>query len=269
MTDDQPRNNQLAASAMLEATGRAADPGRSNPEYESEGGSATGVVACFHRTSRTAGRMHAASIGDAALIVVHVRQSVARQLNPIHRTHPKDTGGQLTMCIGIDGPVWALTTPISSDEIVVLSTDGLTDNVHLPELHLIIPLLIASPLFDRPVAFPCRSQPTQKPSLDYLRQVVGDRLEVLASVPCHAAATRLFNYVEWVTRDYFLQEETYYSMCLELGALQKQQPSPEISARIQTLQDQTRDLSALRKQTEHSAKTDDAMVLVLRPFNTL
>ena len=268
---DQRANLQLAAAALQTATTGPYNPAHSNPDHEAEGGSATGVFACFHRVSHTTAIMHAGSIGDSALIVVHLRQSVARQLNPVHRKHDKDTGGQLTMCIGIDGPVWVVSREITTDEILVLSTDGLTDNLHLPELDRIIPLIISARVFDGIVPFACSEIPARKPSLAYLQQVCKGDLEPLTLVSCRVAGLRLFNYVEWVTRDFFKQEEVYYDLCLQMNALQRDglATGEDQAEKLAGMQAQAEEMSRARKAVAKTAKTDDAMIMVLQPFNRL
>lgn len=266
----QQANFQLASEAMQAATSSHHNPGASNVAYEAEGGSATGVFCCFQRITRTTSIMHAGSIGDSALIVVHLRQSLAEQLNPVHRKHPKDTGGQLTMCIGIDGPVWVFSREVTSDELIILSTDGLTDNVHLPELDRIIPLLISARVFDTIVPFACEELAIRKPSLAYLREVTKALgVEPLTTVSCRMASVRLFNYVEWVTRDFFTKEEVYYDLCLQMNKLQREPSTPDTERELGELRTQAETMSAQRKQVAQTAKTDDAMMLVLRPFNTM
>jgi hypothetical protein len=218
------RNTELARQVMLAATESRLNPGLTEPAYQADGGSATGAFVTFQKISKTAAHLHGGSIGDVAVLVVHLRQELARQLNPVFRKHDKDTGGQLTMSIGLDGPVWPLSCEVTSDEIVVLSTDGLTDNLNMPELDRVLPLILRAQLFDSIVPFDCEpicKSPPMKPTYTFLRDLTRNHLDPLAAVPCRAACVRLFNYVEWVTRSYFKQEEVFYDLSLRVAALER------------------------------------------------
>ena len=273
-SSDRIRNAELARSIMSSATQGSHNPVHRNLEYEAEGGGATGAFVTFQKLSANTAMLHGASVGDSAVIVVHQRQGMARQINTVLRKHDRDTGGQLTMCIGIDGPVWYLCEEVTADEMVILSTDGLTDNLYLPELDRIVPLLICARLFDDTVKFECDEvqEHQRKPALAYLLSIVKvDGLDALVQVTCHKAAVRLFNYVEWVTRSFFKQEELYYENCLQMNALQTSpdRESAEVQREVETLKAETESMAAQRRATAKAAKTDDAMIVAIKPFNSL
>ena len=253
---------------------RSALEGAANPSnyrtqadtiMQAEGGSATGAFVAFSKRSDSMATLHGASIGDSAVIAVDIQTGRAQQLNPVVRKHERDTGGQVTMCIGVDGPVWTFNVEVHAGELVILTTDGFTDNVSVAELDSIVPLIIRSALFDDSVAFDCepvlRADPEQPP-LAYLQSICKDsRLDQLCSVECETAARRLFNYIEWVTRAHHQQEEAYYKLCLEAKSTVDPVKRNSIEAEV-------RAMAARRKAGKKVVKTDDAMIVVMHPFHT-
>ncbi len=257
----------MARTAFNTATLRQYNPGREDPDRQAEGGSATGAIIAFEKCAGAAGAagtvmLRGASIGDAAVITVRCLDGVAHQLNPVYRKHDRDNGGQMTMCLGVDGHVWAFESELHGNEFVVLATDGLTDNVSQDEYDRIIPLLMSARAFDAPMLFDCEiitREPPERPTLAFLRGLVGSNVDPADAITCEAAARRLFNYVEWVTRSYYRQEEVYYTLMIQL----KQASDDATRAALQ--EDVTR-MSAARKASKKVCKTDDAMIIVMKPF---
>jgi hypothetical protein len=245
---------------LEEATKPQNNPVHMNAMFQAEGGAATGAVVAFEKRSDSLFILHGASIGDAAVISVH-RDGRARQLNPVFRKHERDTGGQLTMCMGVDGPVWAFAAEIGVDELVILATDGFTDNISHEELDRLVPLVVCARIFDTIVQSDCdivvANSPSQ-PTWEYLRRIAVE-LDDFSVVECEVAARRLFNYVEWVTRAHHRQEQEYYLKCLQLRAAG---PGSPIGIELDR---EVSQLMAERKASRKVVKTDDAMIVVMRP----
>jgi hypothetical protein len=254
----------LAKGAFEEATNAVNNPGVENPDCQAEGGSATGAIVAIDRLSDTQGVLHGASIGDAAAISVRLSDERARQLNPVFRKYDRDTGGQITMCMGVDGPVWCFSVEVTSQEFIILATDGLTDNINLPELDRIVPLLMRASLFDVIVPFDCddllKEEP-QKPTYSSLLLLTKGNLDALSDVSCQTAARRLFHYLEWVTRLHFNMEERYYKASRKVREEQD-------AALLHALEEEVKGIAAERKRIKKVVKTDDAMIIVMRPFHT-
>eukprot|EP00047_Mylnosiga_fluctuans_P005984 m.244048 g.244048 ORF g.244048 m.244048 type:complete len:384 (-) comp14376_c0_seq1:352-1503(-) len=254
----------VAKKAFEEATRAANNPGLENTECQAEGGSATGGIVAFDRIADDLAVLHGASIGDAAVISVSMRDGLARQLNPVFRKHDRDTGGQLTMCFGVDGPVWCFSHEVHADEFIVLATDGLTDNIVHDELDRIVPLIMRCSIFDTIVPFECEEifkSPPERPGYLYMVKISKDALEPLSAVTCDNASRRLFHYVEWVTRFDFNMEEQFYMLSIRMR-------EAKTDADRKALEAQIAHMTAQRKTTKKVVKTDDAMIIVMRPFHT-
>lgn len=254
----------VARAAFQAATQIENNPGRADPDKQAEGGSATGAFIAFERTGDRA-VLHGASIGDAAVIIMRLNEGVAQQLNPVYRKHDRDNGGQLTMCMGLDGQVWAFANELRPTDLVILATDGLTDNVLVEDFERLIPLVMSAHLFNSKVPFDCeplKHNPPEMPSIPYLRRLVGGNCDRMIEISCEAGAQRLFYYVEWVTRGYRAQEEKYYSLCLQMKT------TKDDEAR-KLLETQVAHMAAERKLQKKSCKTDDAMIIVMHPFHTM
>jgi serine/threonine protein phosphatase PrpC len=254
----------VARAAFLAATSAENNPGCTDKDREAEGGSATGAFVAVQRCGEARAILHGASIGDAAVILVRPTEGSAQQLNPVHRKHDRDNGGQLTLGMGLDGHVWAFANEIGANEFAVLATDGLTDNVRHEEFDRIVPLVMSARLFDAPVAFDCESiiqESPEPPSLSLIRKLTAGNVDACELLTCVAAARRLSNYVEWVTRIYRRQEERYYSACIKLRDTQDAKERETLQADVTRMADDRR---AMKK----ACKTDDAMIIVLRPFHT-
>ena len=140
------------------------NPGDVDPRYEAEGGAATGAIVTFAPGDSEAAKSEVllvgAALGDAAVIVVEPPVEagaipVARQLNQVERIGgcANDSGGQLNMCMGISGIVRAFAQPIHPETLVLVCTDGLTDNLPArdSEAAALLPMLMRCTLLDNPV----------------------------------------------------------------------------------------------------------------------
>lgn len=150
---------ELFAAALDQSN----NPGENDPRFEAEGGAATGAIATFALGEGKPGKpellLVGAALGDAAVIVVEPDRAsavpVARQLNLVERVGGRadDSGGQLNMCMGISGTVRAFAQPIHPESLVLVCTDGLTDNLpaNASEAATLLPLLMRCTLLNNPV----------------------------------------------------------------------------------------------------------------------
>ncbi|EGD81752.1 hypothetical protein PTSG_02464 [Salpingoeca rosetta] len=196
---------------------------------QAEGGSATGVIASCHRTQRGRLMLVGATIGDASAIVVDP-DGGCRIVSRYQRScaSAKDTGGQLTMCMGVHGDINTFSEPLTEQSIVILTTDGFTDNILQSDFSNIIDVILRAPYFDDDPAMRTSvdSDLSRLPDLRELRQLVG-RLESLDSVPCRSMVVRVSNYLKWVTRALHAREQDFYALQIEMrdtteALLQKQ-----------------------------------------------
>ena len=92
------------------------------------------------------------------MVVVDVVDGSCQQLNAVHRLagSKSDSGGQLNMCIGLSGSVQAFARPLPPGCLVLLATDGLTDNLpaEMAEADALIPLLLGCTFLDNPARGP-------------------------------------------------------------------------------------------------------------------
>eukprot|EP00040_Diaphanoeca_grandis_P022053 m.117990 g.117990 ORF g.117990 m.117990 type:complete len:462 (-) comp28624_c0_seq1:355-1740(-) len=203
------------------------NPKRRMLAYDAEGGSATGVYVTISDTRKKDHfEVTGANIGDAAALMLNETQTEARLISAtsLRATgRPTDTGGQLTMSMGINGDIWPFKCPCKSDEIIILCTDGLTDNLHLPELGTIIPFIARCPEFDRVPTMDCRTcygENPHYPSFVELQDMLGKVSPSLASAT--QVAQRLCNYTRWVTTFSYNSEQEYYATDIKIRQLQSE-----------------------------------------------
>lgn len=176
------------------------------------------------------------------------------------------------MCIGIDGNIWPFSAEVGAEDLVVLATDGLTDNLHMPEVSSLLPLIVRAQFFDqRDPAVECTVVKGRKAHLPTLAEVAeavgeGEGLDTLANVLPTTASMRLSNYIRWVTRWMYKQEQEYYATRKHLTTLL--QAGSDSKEEIERLESHLKDLTVYRKMGS-AGKTDDAMVLVMKPFHNL
>lgn len=258
---------------LHEATTSKNNPVTKGKEFNGEGGSATGAFVTVEPKSGGRGIANGAAVGDAAIIIVHAVDGHARMLNCVRRRGRKDTGGQLTMCIGVDGEIWNFSEPVDQGDLILLATDGLTDNVHATELAAVIPLILRAKAFDTMVAEACPfvlGEEAHLPGQFELEQLFTD-LDDFADVTCEAAAVRLSHYVQWITRPLYDQEQDYYDALAIfetcMAAANSEGRNPDEDPAVQAATERMRVLEKTRK-AGIAGKTDDAMVVVMRPFHS-
>lgn len=268
------RIDLLALDVYTKCAAKENNRGRLNPDQTSEGGSATGVMAAIQPRSAELAVLNGASIGDAAAFVVHVETGEAKLLTHVFRRgrNPKDTGGQIIMCIGINGEVWSFSEPVSKDSLIILTTDGFTDNVNMAEVTTLVPLILRSSFFDIVPEKGCSvvfGPKAHLPSTKEIEKIVAGTLEPLKSVSCPVAVTRLSNYIRWITEWLFQQEQEYYATLKHHITISSvRAPSDEDKEKKEQLEQHMKDLHSLRKLGS-AGKTDDAMILVFKPFHSL
>ena len=78
--------------------------------------------------------------------IVNGDAAETRQVNNVHRATMQgrtDTGGQLNMCGDISGELSYFESTITTSEILILATDGLTDNLREDCMSKIVHLICA------------------------------------------------------------------------------------------------------------------------------
>eukprot|EP00045_Choanoeca_perplexa_P016975 m.236559 g.236559 ORF g.236559 m.236559 type:complete len:407 (-) comp17414_c0_seq3:2731-3951(-) len=240
-------------------------------DHQAEGGSATAVVATFRRVPGPDVKFQLIGgyVGDAACVVLHPAHG-ARLVTKSRRREgcPSDTGGQLMMCMGISGKVLPLVHPIVPGTLVILTTDGFTDNVHRRDIENIVPLIVESTFFQDPVPTSVGlKHPGRLPDYEELFNLLraAPRSE-LTAVTCHDATTRLGNYVQWVTRSLKAQEERFYTLSTELDEWRAKGQAE--NGRAQALEHQLEQLIAARGHSKLAGKTDDCLLCVMKPYHS-
>lgn len=240
---------QLAFSQLFnECTHFSNNPGG---DRQAEGGSATGVAASIVRRKRRL-VLVGASIGDAACIVLNPGEDAAA-VTKWHRveTNPKDSGGELMMSIGVQGIITAFVYPVTPNSMVILSTDGLTDNVLRSDLNRLLPLIVCSKFFEDGVEKPYPARHSRLPSFETVWELckAAPRQE-LDRVSVGSATRRITNYVHWVTRSLFREEQRYYALELAVKKLR----GLEDAAAALTIISQTLEQYALPSTARASAQ---------------
>jgi hypothetical protein len=261
---------QQAIDCFAEAVRKEHNPGKVNPEYDAEGGSATGVFVTTEVVTRDTLIVHGAAIGDAVALLVSVPSGTTIQLNSYIRRggSARDPGGQLCMCMGMDGSVSAFSTSVAPHDLVILASDGLTDNIVPGELCVIVPFLICCTYFDNDTG--SYSEPTMGasphlPTFDELDRITAStKPQDLRDVTAEVAARRLTNYLHWVTRSVHELEQTYYSQKFRLKQLHKCVDDEDVVAEIRRTDALLMQMEASKKAMT-AGKTDDCLIVVLHP----
>jgi len=166
-------------------------------------------------------------------------------------------------------------------DLVVLCTDGLTDNVHAEDFRAVIPLIIQSGVFDEEHYrhLPPWDQ-SGLPALQDIASLIEDsECSIIRTLPCEVACQRLYNYVAWVTLNSMLQETEFFKIEAKLHDLHRQvnefpeqerrEALQERSSQIDELKQAMESLIARRNANRQETKTDDCMIIVMRAYNSL
>lgn len=236
--------------------------------FNAEGGSTTLAFATFKPIPLEAKSclMIAGSIGDSACIVLHPQHGarMVTRLNRVSRDQ-MDTGGQITMSMGVHGEACPHVHRVPLDCHIILSTDGLTDNIHKQEIQQIIPLIVSSPFFQK------TPETTQffaeLPNYEQLFMLVKEHgRDRLVTVSCADAAIRLTNYLSWVTHGLRETEQSFFGLSNKMK-LEHMKPKPDLEL-IAEYEKRLEKLRAANAKGKPAGKTDDAIVLVMRPFHS-
>jgi exfoliative toxin A/B len=314
---DKESCQEYARELFQMAMHRQHNPGLRNPAFDADGGSATGSFAVFERCADGSAVVHGAALGDAAAILVS-SSGEAKQLNLVSRlgedelSRRCDTGGMISMGGMMSGDPFPFCHQVQPEDLVVLTTDGLTDNVADAS---VLPFVIGHTWFDtleKDVSLQCpwlakgslefkkrdRKQGGEVkntsagsidsvphlPSVEELREFIASqagaekyRLEELTFVSAATASQRLFNYLGWVTRNAFDQEESYFGVQSEYNELMKTHLEAEHAARAAgeeqpPLPAEAQKYRAEMKKQEKAkrrlpCKTDDVIIVTMRPFH--
>lgn len=284
----------LSRRLFKETVGAANNPSAThrNPRYNAEGGSATGIfVAVQDISNKDYLIAHGASVGDAAALLVS-SVSGTRFLSsvpPRRDGSARDTGGQLTMCMGVHGEIWPFSSPIVETDSIILCSDGLVDNIFLPELGMIVPFIINCEGFDVVPGDDCdctsgkEEGPVHLPRMNDLLKFFDTKFDpniFKNIVPPSTIVMRLMHYVKWVTRNAFLTEQGFYTDQVQMRSLKTE--IEKLNSNHGLSEDRKADeLSRINfqiKTTENSAgeakrdkkrfsvgKTDDVCIVAFTP----
>ena len=260
-----------ACSLPQSCTDRANNPKTQQPEHDAEGGSSTGLFVVPELLADGTVLVHGAALGDSVAFHIDRRTSLATQLNTYARRNhsARDPGGALSMCMGLDGNVVAFSRPAAPNDLVVLASDGLTDNMDPAAQCEIVSLVLRAALFNAVPDTYCEATVGPAPHLpsyaELERAVVVQAVDDLAGVSVATAARRLTNYVKWVTRNVYELEQTYFGQQWRLQEIMRLKPADRgvFDHEAQTIKDLLRTMEASRGEVK-AGKSDDCMVVVLQ-----
>jgi serine/threonine protein phosphatase PrpC len=315
---------EYASELFQMAQHRQHNPGLRNPAFDAEGGCATGSFAVFQRCADGGAIVHGAALGDAAAILV-MANGGAKQLNIVSRLGDADesgglnmtskrcdTGGQICMGGMMSGEPYSFCERVQAGDLVILTTDGLTDNVTDCD---VLPFVISHTWFDTlirdaPLVCPWLEKGTlhqskragkvdasdgargeeevvpRLPSVQELREFIEQQeggsehtMEAITSITAAVASQRLFNYLGWVTRYAFEQEENYFGIQSEYNDLMRNHFEAEAKAKAEgaegrlPLPEEAHKYEAEMKKMEKAkrrlpCKTDDVIIVAMRPFHS-
>lgn len=191
----------FTALAKLEpqADGKALFEGRNDT------GDATMSVVTFNKTEDGNLKVSGAALGDALAIHVDVDNGKAHQLNQVKRINNNagDPGGVLIRGRGIDGEVSCFEKKVKDNDLVIVASDGLLDNIDEKEIGNQIPLIIRNSIFDNEIEEDCPWTKKENPhrvTTSELKGLGEKPLEELSSITPEVASKRLENYLMWVTK---------------------------------------------------------------------
>ena len=170
-------------------------------------------------------------------------------------------------------------------DIIILCTDGLTDNLYMPELGTIVPLLASLPFFDRAPATPCRlvdGAGARLPRYADLAQLC-DMVtrEPATSFTPERVVSRLQNYLTWVTAARFGHEQAFFAAearhgelraavaSTAVGATVFSDPaaSSAVAAEMAALEAEMAELRSMKKDGVVAGKTDDTLIVAFLPLH--
>jgi serine/threonine protein phosphatase PrpC len=316
---------EYASELFQMAQHRQHNPGLRNPAFDAEGGCATGSFAVFQRCANGSAIVHGAALGDAAAILV-MENGTAKQLNVVSRigdedegggnmtSKRSDTGGQICMGGEMSGEPYSFCQQVHRGDFVILTTDGLTDNV----AHVdVLPFVMSHTWFDTlvrdaPLPCPWLAQGTLQnkqrigascaaaeeakdgeeavtphlPSVQDLRTFIEHQpgfvehvYEPIPSLTSAVVSQRLFNYLGWVTRYAYEQEEDYFGVQSEYNDMMRKHFEEESKQRAegtiegrQPMPAEAKTYEAEMKKQEKAkrrlpCKTDDVIIVAMRPFH--
>eukprot|EP00039_Didymoeca_costata_P007342 m.98758 g.98758 ORF g.98758 m.98758 type:complete len:429 (-) comp13646_c0_seq5:122-1408(-) len=259
------------------------NPGHQDEKLDGSGGAATGLFATIEKSSKGSLVVHGASVGDSAAFQVFrsdENYGAARLLTAEcirNQQGASDNGGQLLLDIGIDGRIWTFSHPVNNEDLIILCSDGLTDNIFMPESRTIIPLILTLTAFDQPITTNCEQTlagrlPTHAEISKLFARTQKDKL---IDVSSKTAAVRLTHYVKWITlgrhkleKEYF-QLQTDLEMMSEQATISQSVPNNQelymgSSSAVDKYLNQKRQTD-LKTQNFIGGKTDDVIVVVFSP----
>ena len=266
-------------------------------EYVKEGKrppKATAVLANFVETPGDTGqyKVQGAAIGDAIAISISREKGTARHLNEIKRDNMKnlsDSGGSITAGEMEGEDILKISTfsePVGKDDVVILASDGLFDNLYADEkmgIALVIPKIIFSSKFDNPIGPEIKQpwldeNPPRLPTAKDLEEFTQGS-SMIKEVTNETMARRLNNYVKFVTAEQKELVSKANKEMPELAAKRKELrqayeaskdpiETEKLKTEIASIDEKMNQTRLQVKNPRNVAKTDDCMIIVMSPTGT-
>ena len=240
--------------------------------FTSEGGNSTAVFVTFVRGDNGHLQVRGGAIGDSVALHIQRNGGSAEQLNTINKQNAedkKDSGGQIVSGLGRRANpdlqnCSVFNRNISQNDIVVLASDGLTDNIYFGQLEQIVPLIIFSSKFDESVEnLLQQDQPWlagDKPGLPDINQmnkfVEGYLFDT--NVDNETIARRLNTYVKFIAD---AGTKAAQKAVDDINAIYERADLSHAEKNEQVIQYRER----VNAEQKLVSKTDDLMIVVLSP----
>jgi len=210
-----------------------------------------------------------------------VGSTIVEQIKP-----PPDVGGIVCDEVGegaaFQEPIRDISVLLAQGwqgDLIVLATDGLTDNINEKDFADVVPMIVMSSVFDDiEVSKLDIWRETRLPSKEDMAEIItlgeDDRI---VDIDCQVACRRLGKYTEWVTQFAVDKEKEYFALESRHVALTKEIfEYPEVERKAQqevrkseldSLKESLDVLVSERNSNRQDSKTDDAMLIVMRAYN--
>nr|WP_166155636.1 protein phosphatase 2C domain-containing protein [Neochlamydia sp. AcF84]NGY95006.1 hypothetical protein [Neochlamydia sp. AcF84] len=240
------------------------------------------------------------AIGDTIAVSVNRAQGTAKQLNTITKQNPMDhadSGGALQVGEMQKSDLEKISTfsaEVNHDDVVILASDGLADNIYAgnleglsPEegaaevkrqLEVILPLIIFSSKFDQSLE-ELKSEgqpwldkdPPTLPTAEDLKEFTKDEV-IDTSVDNEKIAQRLNNYIKFITdpqHQVVTQARDLQQQIIEIhnkiNSSSEEENANAWKAQLKELEEKLEMVKQQIRDPKNVAKTDDSLLVILSP----
>lgn len=240
------------------------------------------------------------AIGDTIAVSVNRAQGTAKQLNTITKQNPMDhadSGGALQVGEMQKSDLEKISTfsaEVNRDDIVILASDGLADNIYAgnleglsseegaaevkKQLELILPFIIFSSKFDLSLEELKREgqpwldkDPPTLPTAEDLKRFTKDEV-IDTSVDNEKIAQRLNNYIKFITdpqHQVVTQARDLQQQMIEihhkLSSPAEKENANDLKAQLKEIEEKLEAVKQQIKDPKNVAKTDDSLLIILSP----